>query len=618
MLQPRASNAGVDAGAWVALAATQRLLLTPASAVLIGGALDALAAAAATAAPAPAAAAQPVLLRAQYTSGVVCVAPLQSPTDAAAAAGGAGAAADADADVDAAPLLAAKAGLACNRLLLLGCESGAGALRVRDARCLALLRGGGGGGADVPPGHFACELDALLSWLRESLGRFRASLPADAAGAASPTVVATLRLPAAGGAAQCAVDAFAAGAPGAPPLIAPPHVLRGLFAAAAPAGAAAAAAAPVAGSKRPREGAGGPPGAAPAASAAAPAAAAGGVSLAVIVPYRAQAAQNRAAQLARFAAHMPPFLAAAGLADFHVIVVEQSDDGLKFNRGKLLNAGFVLATEPARRGGGAAADLLRAAGAGGRFSAFCFHDVDLLPQAALAPWYARPPAPAPVHIAGAWPRYAAGNANYIGGITTLSGAQFVAVNGFPNNFWGWGGEDDELRERLQAAGLFPPARPPAALAGAIVDVEEQLAREVGGERASTKLADGGRAEWRCMWKKELRAYHARTGHANGLRTLRFDVAGARALGARVTVVTVDLLGAVDVAAQLDDAAAGVTASRATTEWLVDELLRRETAPGSGESALAAARAQYGGGQAAAAVPAAAAAAAAAAGPQQQL
>lgn len=41
--------------------------------------------------------------------------------------------------------------------------------------------------------------------------------------------------------------------------------------------------------------------------------------------------------------------------------------------------------------------------------------------------------------------------NHFGGVTCLSTADFVAINGFSNKFWGWGGEDDDLFNRLRSS-----------------------------------------------------------------------------------------------------------------------------------------------------------------------
>lgn len=36
---------------------------------------------------------------------------------------------------------------------------------------------------------------------------------------------------------------------------------------------------------------------------------------------------------------------------------------------------------------------------------------------------------------------------FFGGVSGLTVEQFKKINGFPNAFWGWGGEDDDLWNR---------------------------------------------------------------------------------------------------------------------------------------------------------------------------
>jgi hypothetical protein len=85
------------------------------------------------------------------------------------------------------------------------------------------------------------------------------------------------------------------------------------------------------------------------------------------------------------------------VSDFHIYVVEQSSDGRKFNRGKLLNIGFDLAR--------------KRVGSSRRHDVYIFHDVDLLPQDDLGHWYAKFPVK-PIHIARVWNRYS-NNPKYV-------------------------------------------------------------------------------------------------------------------------------------------------------------------------------------------------------------
>jgi len=142
-------------------------------------------------------------------------------------------------------------------------------------------------------------------------------------------------------------------------------------------------------------------------------------SVAIIVPFRdIHAAQKRAAHLKAFVPHMIQFLTKCqkdGLvSDFHIYIIEQSsDDGLKFNRGKLLNIGF---------------DLARKKKAGQRqHDVFIFHDVDLLPGDDLKTWYSKFPK-RPIHIARVWNRYS-GNPKYFGGVVSFSSSDYRRING---------------------------------------------------------------------------------------------------------------------------------------------------------------------------------------------
>jgi len=156
-----------------------------------------------------------------------------------------------------------------------------------------------------------------------------------------------------------------------------------------------------------------------------------GVRIAVAVPFRNQLPlQDRDVQLNEFLPYMERFLASIPGAEAAIIIVEQSQDANQFNRGQLLNIGFRQAQE-----------LLP------DMTSFITHDVDLLPSMEMRPVYANPPSRgAAVHLASVWPKYSYDS--FLGGVLSFCPDDFISVNGYPNDYWGWGLEDDQLALRM--------------------------------------------------------------------------------------------------------------------------------------------------------------------------
>lgn len=217
----------------------------------------------------------------------------------------------------------------------------------------------------------------------------------------------------------------------------------------------------------------------------------------VVVPYMDRyPAQRRSQQLERF------------LREFHnlhpdgkvVIIEQQRDDGRKFNRGKLLNIGFQISLEQFGR----------------NLTHVIFHDVDLIPDSTLGAMYSMIPDEGTVfHLAGRWGRYMSARDRdqthiYVGGALSVTPKVFTSVNGFPNNYWGWGGEDDELSLRFREEEI-QVVRPRS---GCMLDLENMNLHQKMGVLRRFK-------EWKCMVKDELLGQHSETWTTNGLNTLSF-------------------------------------------------------------------------------------------------
>ncbi|XP_040566456.1 beta-1,4-galactosyltransferase 3 [Lepeophtheirus salmonis] len=148
-------------------------------------------------------------------------------------------------------------------------------------------------------------------------------------------------------------------------------------------------------------------------------------STAILVPFR-----DREEHLSVFLRHMHPLLTRQRL-EYKIYVIVQEGNN-PFNRGKLLNIGFVEAMNEKN------------------WSCIIFHDVDYLPlndENMYTCW----DNPREMVAAGSvWNYvYGAPYKNFFGAVSSIKPHQFREVNGFYNDYYGWGAEDDDLSRRIQ-------------------------------------------------------------------------------------------------------------------------------------------------------------------------
>ncbi|XP_035999070.1 beta-1,4-galactosyltransferase 4 [Fundulus heteroclitus] len=160
-------------------------------------------------------------------------------------------------------------------------------------------------------------------------------------------------------------------------------------------------------------------------------------SVAILIPHR-----NREKHLLYLLHHLHPFLQRQQL-HYAIYVIHQAGDAI-FNRAKLLNVGYLEAIKD--------------------FSWECFilHDVDLVPENDRN-LYICDQQPKHLVVGRNVTGYKLRYKGYFGGVTAMTKDQFLKVNGFSNNYWGWGGEDDDLRVRVELQKMTI-VRPPADVA----------------------------------------------------------------------------------------------------------------------------------------------------------
>lgn len=142
--------------------------------------------------------------------------------------------------------------------------------------------------------------------------------------------------------------------------------------------------------------------------------------LGIIVPYR-----DRAEHLSKFLKSIKQHIKDI---DYELIIIEQADNK-PFNRGKLLNIGALKARE-------LDCDYI------------ALHDVDMLPLEVDYSWVNRPTHLSTHFISDVGERRELFD-TYFGGVTLFPLSHFFEINGYSNNYWGWGYEDDDLLFRCK-------------------------------------------------------------------------------------------------------------------------------------------------------------------------
>lgn len=134
----------------------------------------------------------------------------------------------------------------------------------------------------------------------------------------------------------------------------------------------------------------------------------------ILVPYR-----DREQHLDIFIKKLAPLLK-KHIINIKIVIIEQSQDNKKFNRGKILNVGFAEYYKD--------------------YDYFFTHDIDTLPyENTIIDFYNNKD----YDIL----RIHSGHHVSLGGIVKFKCDIFKKINGFPNNIWGWGLEDEALFTR---------------------------------------------------------------------------------------------------------------------------------------------------------------------------
>jgi hypothetical protein len=219
----------------------------------------------------------------------------------------------------------------------------------------------------------------------------------------------------------------------------------------------------------------------------------------IIVPFRDSKDQNRTEQLEKFIQHYK---------NMNVLVVEQSNDGKLFNRGALLNIGYDYVTKHLPQ-----------------MSAFVMHDVDILMPESIIECYYGDDDRDFVHLGLLVQSSKYGNdPSFLGRVLRCSKQGYKKINGFPNTFYGWGGEDDALAHRMGSEILYRPDEK-------AVGVEMDTTNDIFTDKSKTR---------RELNKVELLIADGLQWEIDGVNSLQYSIIENKTMSECVRKITVQL------------------------------------------------------------------------------
>ena len=242
-------------------------------------------------------------------------------------------------------------------------------------------------------------------------------------------------------------------------------------------------------------------------------------NISIITIFRNNATGTREKEKNIFLKIMPILL--EKYCNFKIYIIEQSDDGEQFNIGKLKNIGFEISSKDEN------------------FDNYIFSDIDTIPDYELMEYFFIK-MKYPISLACRGTRYAKRNLKinkiFLGALLGFDPLIFKKINGYPNNFWGWGGEDDSLMVRLIKNNIKKVYYPKK---GSIIDTEEINFKQI---NVLNKLENTEKDQA----KFEKLYYDMNNYKKNGLSNLEYKILERKNIDTNIINIKVDLLKKNDV------------------------------------------------------------------------